>query len=340
MRTLWTFLLAAAALAGCRQPAPEPSVASDAAEPVRATRPSPPADRPGTRPAGDVMATVNGEPIYMSELEDVLVRDYGMSVAQQLVANELVRQAARARGVTVTQADLERQHEAMLERAFGQVDSAAQREKLLDQVLAQNRISEGVWRLILRRQAMLTKLGAKEVEITEDELRQAFGSEYGRKVVVRHIQTASLPDAQDVLQRLEAGADFAELAAKESTNASGRDGGLLPPIGRDTENVPPAIRSAALAMSEVGEVSEPVQAGTAFHILKLERVIPPQDATFEEVRDELAGDLRRRQGRAEGQRIFHRLMTKAQRSGAIRFVNPILKDQADKARQEVGEPLP
>ncbi|MGC9454540.1 MAG: peptidylprolyl isomerase [Phycisphaerae bacterium] len=280
------------------------------------------------------MATVNGEPIYMDELTDLLIRDHGLSLAQQLIANELVRQEARKHGITITAEDIDRQESLMLERAFGQVQQPQQRRQLLRQFLARQGISQDLWRLIMRRQAMLDKLAERDLEISEQELQKAFGEQYGRKVVVRHIQTPTLEEAQEIIEKLQEGADFAELAQAESTNPSADEGGLLPPIGKETENVPPAIRSAAMAMEEVGELSEPIQSGTAFHVLKLERVVPPQDVKLQDVRDELEADLRERKKSQAGQEIFHQLMMDAQDSDAIEFVNPILKQQLEEARQE------
>jgi parvulin-like peptidyl-prolyl isomerase len=276
----------------------------------------------------------------MDELEKLLVRDYGMNIAQHLVANELVRQRAAHEGITITEADVERQQDEMLKRAFSQFDASISREHLLDQMLAQRGISRGIWDLMMRREAMLSKLTDQQVEVSEEDLRRAFGARYGRKVVVRHIETASLSDAQSVLEKLSGGADFVELARQESMNDSAANGGLLPPIGKDTEEVPSAIRSAALAMHDVGEISEPVQAGTSFHVLKLDRVIPPQNVQFEEVRGELAADLRRSRARAAARQLFHQLMLEALQSDAVQFVNPTLKAQLEEARQQAEELQP
>ena len=53
------------------------------------------------------MAYVNDQPIYLAELNRLLIHGYGMAVALQLFANELVRQHAERKNVTVSEADLE-----------------------------------------------------------------------------------------------------------------------------------------------------------------------------------------------------------------------------------------
>ncbi|MFW6065280.1 MAG: peptidylprolyl isomerase [Planctomycetota bacterium] len=347
MRVFTVLTVAAALLAGCAEQQSEPTPATAGAPEAPRTAPSevsqpeptPPTEattRPEaeTLPQSQVMARVNGKPIYMDELTELLIHDHGLSLAQQLIANELVRQEARKQGVTITEDDVNRQEERMLERAFGEVEGKQQRQRLLRQFLNRRGISENLWRLIVRRQAMLDKLAEQDLEISEDELRKAFGEQYGRKVVVRHIQTPTLEEAQEIIEKLRQGADFAELAEAESTNPSADEGGLLPAIGKDTENVPPAIRSTALAMEEVGELSEPVQSGTAFHVLKLEREVPPEDVEFDDVRDELETELRERARSQAGQQLFHQMMLEARQDDTIEFVNPILKQQIEEARQE------
>ncbi len=351
MRTLLTITVLAAIIAGCEPEQVEPGQAPEPTSPTPATEPAEPADRiePETRTEQQlpsepddqraVMATVHGERIYMDELHDLLVQAHGLEVAQHLIANELVRQTIAAEGITISEEDIRRQEAKMLDQFFGQVDAPVDHQQLLDQVLAQHGICEGIWELVTWRQTALSELAADQVEISDEELERAFGEAYGRQVVVRHIQTATLGDAQELLDKLEQGADFEELARAESINPSAEEGGLMPPISRDTENIPPAIQSAALAMKEPGELSEPVQAGTNFHLLKLEREIPPEDVEFEDVRDDLAEDLLVRRQQEAGQQIFHQMMLSAQREGIIEFVDPVLKENLEQAREEAERQL-
>ncbi|MGB2821722.1 MAG: peptidylprolyl isomerase, partial [Phycisphaerae bacterium] len=278
---------------------------------------------------GEVMAYVNDRPIYMAELNRLLVAGYGMSVAQQLVANELVREQAERQNVTVSEDDLDAEHDRTLRSMFGTVDDPNQRERLLDQLLTRNRVSEQQWRLTMRRNALLAKLAEKQLTVTEDDLKEEFGRQHERKVQVQHIQTASLADAQEILRKLASGEAFAAMVAKHSIGPSAKDGGMLAPFGVKDTGTPPAIREAALAMRKVGEVSEPIQIGTAFHLVKLIRIIEPKDVKYELVKGALLAAVRERKIKALQQDILQILI----RGGAVRYVNPILKSQADKESQ-------
>ena len=296
-----------------------PARASDEALPADAAPPTEAADKAG----GDVMAVVNGQSLPMAKLNELLTRIHGMAIAQQLIANEVVRQAAAAEGLSVTDAEIAAENEQTLKRIFGHVSGEGDRERLLAQLLAQKGVSREQWDMTMRRNAVLRKLAEAQVTVTPDDLREQFAEQYGRKVVVRHIQTASLAEAEDVYRKLLDGADFAELAQKRSTNASARTGGLLPPIGARAVGLPPAMRDLALSLKKPGELTEPIQIGTTFHVLKLERIIEPRDVKLEDVKVELEAEIRDRKIAAMQQSILRRLLESAD----IEFVNPILKAQ-------------
>ena len=312
-------------------PAVEPT--SRPAAPTTAPAPAvTPAAAPAAAPrttGGAVMAYVNDQPIYMAELNRLLICGYGMAVAQQLIANELVRQQAGRQNVTVSEADLEAEHDQTLRSMFGTVDDPNQRERLLEQLLTRNRVSQEQWRLTMRRNALLGKLAEKQLTVTEDDLKEEFGRQHERKVEVQHIQTASLADAQEVLRKLASGEAFAAMVAKHSIGPSARDGGMLAPFGAKDTGTPPAIREAALAMKKVGEVSDPIQIGTAFHLIKLVRTIEPKDVKFEDVKGALLAAVRARKTKSLQQDLLQILI----RGARVQYVSPILKSQADKGSQ-------
>jgi len=333
MRKVVVLAFLAAAAAGCGQLAGN-KPAERTAVPTASAAPA--ATGQATENSSQVMAYVNGRPIRMSQLYDLLVRSQGLQTAHQLVADELVRQAAAEKDITVNDQEVNAESDRTLEELFGQIKQTDQRERLLDQLLAQRGISYAQWRMIMRRNAMLRKLVAPQVTVSDEELAEEFGRQYGRKVRVRHIQTASLTAAQEAIQKLKAGADFAELARQISVNPSAANDGLLPMIGADSRMVPPAIREAALAMKQVGEITSPIQVETAFHILKLEEVIEPQNVDFSKVRDELAETVRNRRLRSEQQRLLQELIQSAQDSGTVRYVDPVLKAQAQEAEEQAA----
>ncbi len=310
-----------AALAGCEEPANGIS-AKNSAEMVGSSVPQ-------TQPADkDVMATVDGEPIYMDALHELLVESNGMATAQQLIANKLVDQQAAQADIGVTDADIETRIQSALDSMLPESSGREQQERVLESMLAQRGLSRSLWLLSMRRNAILAKIAAPQVKITDELLEAAFANEYGRAVQVRHIQVATPTEAQEVLAELEKGADFSELARRLSKNpASARNGGLLPWVTAKTPRIPPVLATAAMALTEVGEIPDPIQMGTAFHVLKLDQVRQAQDIALESVRDELTAKVQEEQIVQIADLMLRDLLESAQMSGKIRLVNPILKAQ-------------
>ena len=289
-------------------------------------------DKPAP-PAANVMAYVNGKAVSMDRLHELLVGAYGLPIAQQLVATELARQEAQIKGVSVSEQEVRIEHDLTLKETFPQETNPEQRERMLDTLLRQRNMGRNLWQVIMARNALLRKLVGNNFEVAESELKVEFGLRYERKAVIRHIQVQTLGEAQKVYDLAQKG-DFAALAAKHSIHPSGQNGGLLPPIGAGTSQVNPALRQAALAMTKPGEISQPVQTGTSFHVLKLERIEEPTNANYAEVKDKLAADLREQKARMAVNQLLAKLVAQAK----IQYVDRQLRDQADKAAQPPAEP--
>lgn len=141
---------------------------------------------------------------------------------------------------------------------------------------------------------------AEDVEVSEAELREAYeqrASDYASQEdrVASHILIEgdgeeSLQVAREVLEKLEQGEDFASLAEEYSDDpVSAEEGGSLGRIARGQLEGP--FEDALFALSE-GEVSEPVLTDFGYHIVRLDEIKAPELPAFEEIRDELAADMK------------------------------------------------
>ncbi|KIC32940.1 foldase protein PrsA [Leisingera sp. ANG-S5] len=130
----------------------------------------------------------------------------------------------------------------------------------------------------------------------EDQLRAAYDEKYstgegGDEFHAAHILVESEEDALDVKAELDAGADFATLAKERSTGPSGPNGGDLGWF--TTGRMVPEFEQAVLKLRS-GEVSGPVQTQFGWHIILLNQRRKTEAPEFEEVRAELAGELRQK----------------------------------------------
>lgn len=118
----------------------------------------------------------------------------------------------------------------------------------------------------------------------------------GDRVQVRHILIAgvvpeSRAKAQQVLEEIKAGADFAAVARERSADkASAVNGGDLGLF--EAGKMVPEFETAAFSLSQPGDLSDVVESKFGYHILQLLRRVPAGQKPFEEVRDELIREVR------------------------------------------------
>ena len=278
---------------------------------------------PTTRPAsGAVMAVVNGRKITMDQLHAILVDGYGLTIAQQILRTEIVRQAAASKGITVSDKEISAEHERALNLTFSMAGSDAERQQMLNQLLVSRNVTYSTWRLIMQRNVLLRKIIGTEFDVPEDAVRAAFDKRHGRMVVVSHIEIKSHALAK-LVKSFAATRNFAALAKEYSVNPTGKTGGKLPPIGQNTQQVSPALKQVALAMTKIGEISDPVQVASRFHILKLEKIIEPKKVKYADEKDKIAAELKEQMIRSAGNRLLEKLSQAAD----VEFVNPSLKTQ-------------
>ena len=280
------------------------------------------------------MAYVDGRPVYMDVLHDLLVRSHGPDAANQLLANEVVRQAAEKRGVSVAAQDLVDEERRTLEHIFGKMADSSRRKEMLAQFLRSRGLSEPEWQLIIRRNALLRKLATPQVRITDAEIEEHFFRKYGGKVRISLIERPALTDAQQTLDALAKGGDFGKLAWSTSLHPSGKNMGRFPyPVGPKSTAVAPEIRSAAMALKQVGELSEIVKVGTRFVVVRLDEKVPPTNVKLGNVREELQAELTEHKVRLLRQQILVELIRRAN----IDYVNPVLRSVMKAAKPDRAE---
>lgn len=129
-----------------------------------------------------------------------------------------------------------------------------------------------------------------DVQLYYDEHLEQYSTKAQRRVSHILIQGDDSTAADEVLAKLNQGADFAELAASESQDSGSKDiGGDLGWIEKGVMD--PAFEEAAFALENVGDVSAVVQSGFGYHIIKLVDDKPAQAKTLAEVKDEIIAQV-------------------------------------------------
>lgn len=312
-----TILLLALTVCGCPDPnAPRPGTPS--AQPTTAATTQP-------RPA-EVMATVNGRPIYMELLYGPLLEAHGLRLAEALIADELIAQEAEKRNVTVTRQDIENEEKLALQAILPKDFDRAQRQQALERLLLDRNVTRTQWNAAMRRNALLRKMVTPGVTVPEAMIKAEFARVYGEKLRVSHIQLPSLAEAEKIIGLLKKGEDFAQLARRYSTNtATARQDGALPIFTREDSSAPRAIRDVAFTLKP-GQISGVVQVGNNFHVLKLHQRILASGTDYAKVREQLREQVHRRLVKRE----LENLLSLLRRDAAVEYVNPILRREAAK----------
>ncbi len=291
---------------------------------------------------GDAIAIVNGQPISRQRLVNVLMESHGLQVMQQLIVLELAKEETRRLKLKVTDEDVEREFQSALQKiapdsdAQGQLLNTAERQRALEMLLRQKGLTLTEFRLGMERNAHLRKVVERNLTVTEATLREEFARLYGERVEVRHIQVADVGGLHEALNQLDSGKDFAAVAQTVSQNPeTAPRGGLLEPFAFNDDSLAPVLREAAFALAP-GEVSKPIRVGRWWHILKLERRLPPASVRFEDVRTEVEQRLRDRVIPQEMNRLITELFQKAQ----IRVLDSALREKFEKllAENRLTEP--
>lgn len=275
------------------------------------------------------IATVNGIPIDRGEFVSLLIRSRGAAILEQVVGLAAAESYAVGQGVVITDADVDFEYDLALRRLFDPLTSTtsadfdrAGAERLLDAVLEGRMMSRPEYMLTVRRNALLRKVVAAQLAISDDQIRAEYELVHGDRVQVRHIQLANLADAARIKERLAAGEDFAELASRYSTNmTTARRGGLLEPFSLRDEDIPQAFRQVAANLMP-GDVSDLVRVGEWYHVLRLERRIPAETHELEEVKESLRRRLLVRLTEARIRTLFEKLM----REASVQIADPALRE--------------
>jgi foldase protein PrsA len=191
-------------------------------------------------------------------------------------------------------------YKTVLSKQYGitdeEVDTAVQEYKdrygeQFDLVLMQLGLkNEEELREVLEFYLLQEKAALEKVEATDEELEQQYLYET-KNVTARHILVEDEETANKVIERINGGEDFGEVAKEVSTDTgSAENGGDLGQL--DPSTLVPEFSQAAFKLKE-GEISQPVESQFGFHIIQATKVEDKEDVkSFEEMKPELEKNVK------------------------------------------------
>jgi foldase protein PrsA len=179
----------------------------------------------------DPIAIINGEVITRAQLADECVARKGEEILDTLVSRKLIEQALKAKKLEVTAAEIDQEIDNVANKVAG-----IGREAWLRTLSKERGISPVQYaRDIIYPALALRKLAAPKVQVTEQDLKDAFQAQYGDKLRCRMIMVDKPQTAMEIWEELRRNpGGFEKLAMDRSMDTGSRSiGGLLAePISR------------------------------------------------------------------------------------------------------------
>ena len=261
---------------------------------------------------GPVALNVNGQPIREREIdrleqnppfnavqEGPVAQDLERVLLSELVSQSLIEQAAK--GVNVSGAEVrERVNEFRDEQGV----AGSRNDGAYQNLIARGGYTDETFREFTREQLQREKYldGLTEgVTASDEEVRThhaANRDDYSSepRITAREIVVADKAEADLVYARALEGEDFAALARETSTERAEQGGALGAAEGESAPKpvtrvaLPTPVAQAAFALQGPG-LTTPVEAGGAFHIVKVEDFQPAAPRPLDEVRGEVEADV-------------------------------------------------
>lgn len=225
----------------------------------------------------------DGEWQKTNETEEEFVQRFipliGKDVLEYMIIEILIEQKAKEQNITVKPEEIDKEIDELKPTAENLSKMGMTIEELRQQVECQ---------------ILMEKIVSKAVIVTEKEIRDYFErykANFAKpeEIKASHIVLRTEVEAKAILSQLKAGADFAELARKESIDPTTKEkGGDLGFFSRG--KMIPAFEEAAFAL-EAGEFSEVVETPYGYHIIKVDEKKPAQEPNLELVREEIRKTL-------------------------------------------------
>ncbi|HEU4401229.1 MAG TPA: peptidyl-prolyl cis-trans isomerase [Candidatus Polarisedimenticolia bacterium] len=267
----------------------------------------------------EIVAKVNNRIITKSEFEErgaFIMRQ----VYQQYSGQELDRQVQESQDTLLanmitellllekaqTLLDLDKVRKNLIDdfRKQQQINSDEDLDKVLkEQKMTRKDLEEQLVRLAIPQEIInyevKRKISVSEREVSDYYQKHQKDWESPPSVSFREIvlfyEDVTRPEvlarAQGIVRESKGGADYADLVQRYSEAGTKDGGGLLGPV--TAADLHPGIAAAAFDLAP-GDVSEPVDTGRSFHIIRLEaktpRLVKPQeevhDVIYEAIRQE------------------------------------------------------
>ena len=199
-------------------------------------------------PPDDVLLDEIKEQLIIQELQLQRGQDFGVRISDTEL-NQTFAQIASSNGVDI-------------EKFIDEYEASGQNYEKLREEVRRDMIIQRVQRGIVGGLINITDQEIDGFLATEEAIAQLTP-----ELLVRQIQVKTKALAEEVLKKIDEGESFEDLVESNSINQNRSQGGLMP---WRKINEMPSIFANAMKEQSLGFISEPIETGSGFHLLKLE----------------------------------------------------------------------
>lgn len=238
--------------------------------------------------ASDI-ASAAGQPITDQQWIDELKRKYGEEVLIGMINHIVVDMEAKSLGVTVTDHEVDQE----LARTIAGYGSEQQYYAQMQSELGLSReevFAETAYRLKLQAIATVgITISEADIDAYLEQNTERFIPK--KEMRLSMIKVKSYEEAQQVMDRLEQGDDFAALARELSIDEESRmRGGSLGKVEEDNPFWPEELLETAASL-DAGDIAGPIETKDGFAIIRLESIHSPQMPDEDDIRTVIRQEL-------------------------------------------------
>lgn len=257
------------------------------------------------------VATVNGAKIYLEDYQlrlnqkkallpkDILdqpdyIKRFEEEILDGMITEKIMDLRAKELNISISAVELENKIKE-IKKDYG---------KDFSNLLAQENVKYDQWKEDLKKEMLLQKLIAMDVnaniKVSEDEAEDYYNEHISNyktepRVRVAQIVVRDLAMAKKIETRLNAGEDFASVAARVSIGPEAHRGGDL---GFITRQIMPDPLDKTIFNLPVNKISPIVQSSYGFHIFKVLEIQPARIGNYTDIKEEVIADIRSQQDNA------------------------------------------
>lgn len=265
----------------------------------------------------------NNIPISREELGEYLIARFGAQRVDFLVNRRIVEMACQAKGIVVTDQDVEAQLRIDL-AGLGTAGGAIPPKEFENQILRPRGKTLYEWKEdVIRPKLAMGKLCEKLVVVTDEDVRKHFEARYGEKVECRWIVLDPNDTRKDEIwaETSKSEEGFRKWARAQPHSALASQEGKAPPIHRNFADTTIEKEAFSLKPGEVSRLIQMPPPDKSWVILKCDKRTPPDTTkSFELERMAMLKEVKELKLQAEIPKVFAELRKQA---------NPIvfLRDQ-------------